>query len=235
VKLITIFSYCDTIGPVMGSSVPRLDLFFAKFKPLHYKKGETILRAGDPPAGVLYLKKGFIRLYSISRDGEELTLIIFKQGDFFPIMWAINATPNTYFLEAMTPVVLWRSPREKFLEFVQSDKRALFELTSMMLTRFGGLLTRMEYLVFGNAINKVASILLICAERFGKKKGRTTVIQAPLIHSDIASLVGITRETASIEMKKLEKEGAIAYRGHLLVIKSFMGLKKHLLSDTYKS
>src|SRR3989344_8590963 len=103
----------------MGSSVPRLDLFFAKFKPLHYKKGETILRAGDPPAGVLYLKKGFIRLYSISRKGEELTLIIFKQGDFFPVMWAVNNVRTSYYLEAMTNVDLWRVPQDKFLDFIK--------------------------------------------------------------------------------------------------------------------
>ena len=34
-----------------------IEVFFSKYTKLQYKKGEIILRAGDPPSGVLYLKK----------------------------------------------------------------------------------------------------------------------------------------------------------------------------------
>ena len=217
-----------------NSRLSKLDLFFAQFKPRHYKKGETILRAGDVPPGVFYLKRGYARDYTISKEGEELTLIIFKPGDIFPIPWAINNLPNQHYFQAMTPVVLQRALRENFLKFIRSDMGIFFELTSRILTHFGGLLTRMEYLVFGNASNKVASILLICAERFGKKQGRNTIIQVPLTHNDIASLVGMTRETASIEMKKLEEKGLIVYRGRMLVIRNLERLKRRSLVDTWE-
>ena len=105
----------------------------------------------------------------------------------------------------------------------------LLDLTSRMLERFLGLMRRMEYLVFGNARSKVASILLICAERFGKKQGQATVIDVPLTHSDIATLVGMTRETVSIEMKKLQKEKLISYKGRYLAILNLAGLKKQSL------
>ena len=190
------------------------------------------MRAGDIPLGVFYLKRGFVRVYSISKVGEELTLIIFKRGDFFPLVWAINNAVVDYYVEAMTACELARVPREEFVKFVKENPDVNFELTSRMLLRFLGLMRRMEYLVFGNANNKVASILLICAERFGKKAGLQIIIEVPLTHSDIASLVGLTRETASIEMKKLENKGLIAYRGHLLVVKNLRRLRRQSLLDT---
>lgn len=210
----------------------KLGLFFVGAKTLRYKKGEIILRAHDNPAGIFYLKEGFVRLYSISETGEELTLIIFKPQDPFPITWVINDTPNEYWLDAMTACELARAPREQFREFIKSNPDVLLELTSKMLVRLGGLLRRMEYLVFGNAYQKIASIILICAERFGRPTTDGVVVGVPLTHKDIASLVGITRETASLEIKKLEKKGLISYKGRLLVVNDAASLAKDSLFAT---
>jgi len=207
----------------------KIDNFFSQFKSFRYKKGEVILRPFDTPQGVYFLEKGFVRLYTISQDGKELTLIIFKPNDFFPIGWAINNTPNTQYLETMTDALLWRAPKEEFIRFVQENPDAFFELTSKMLVRLGGILERMEYLAFGNAYSKVASILTICAERFGEKEGKNLVIQVPLTHKDVANLVGITRETASIEIKKLERKGLLTYHGRHLIISDLEKLQKESL------
>lgn len=210
----------------------KLNNFFSQFKLLYYKKDEIILRPDDTPSGVFYLCKGYVRLYSISQTGEELTLIIFKPEDFFPIVWAINNTPDEYYCEAMTPVEVWRAPREEFLAFIKSDPDVFLELTSRILIRLGGLLERMGYLVFGSAYQKVASILVICAQRFGLKEGKGIKICVPLTHKDIANLVGITRETASVEMKKLERKGFIYHRGRLFMIKDIKGLEKESLLNS---
>lgn len=207
--------------------------FFKKFRLLTYKKGETILHAQDSPQGVFYLEEGFIRQFATAEAGDELTLIIFKPGDFFPLRWALGGVEGTYSIEAMTNVVVWRAPRQEFQEFVKSNPDILFHLTQRVLVRLGGLLSRMEYLTFGNAYEKVASIVAICAERFGKKEGRHIVVQVPLTHQDIAFLVGIARETTSVELKKLEKKGLIAFRNRLLVVHNLNRLhKESLLSSS---
>lgn len=210
----------------------KINKFFSRFKKLSFKKGETILRADDKPGGVLYLKKGYIRLYSLSKDAQELTLIIFKAEDVFPLMWTINDTPNAYYVEAMTAAELYQVPKEKFLTFIKNNNEVLFELTSRVLTRFGGVLNRMEYAIFGHAQNKVASIVLICAERFGIKDKQDVVIQVPLTHQDIANLIGVARETVSIEMEKLQQKGLINHQGKYLVIKNIQKLKRECVLES---
>lgn len=209
----------------------KLENFFKQFRHFHYKKGDTLLHSGDEPSGVFYLSKGFVRLYSISKDGEELTLIIFKPEDFFPMIWAINNAPVPYYMEAMTPVEAYRSPHEDFLQFVKANADVLFELTSKILVRLGGLLSRMEYLAFGNAYQKVASIIHICAERFGESADGSITVLVPLTHKDIANLVGVTRETASIEVKKLERKGLITFHGRHVVVKSLANLRRESLLE----
>lgn len=202
----------------------RLEIFFSKWKKLSFKKGETILRAQDEPRGVLYLKKGYTRLYSVSKNAQELTLIVFKPEDFFPIMWAINGAPHTYYMDAMTPVEVYQTPREEFLKFIKNDSELLFEINSRILIRLGGLLKRMEHAMFGNAYSKVASIIVIFVERHGLQDKKGIIIQLPTTHQDIAKLLGIARETVSIEVKKMQKKGLIEYRGRHLIVKDLKQL-----------
>lgn len=215
------------------TSLNGLDRFFAKSRSFIFKKDESILRPGDPIPGVFFLKRGFVRLYTVSLSGEELTLLIFKSGDIFPIAWSVSGDLqqglDRYFLEALTSCELKRANRRDFLIFIKSNPEALFELTSRLSTRLNGLLTRAESFVFGDAKGRVASILLLCAERFGRKTDSEIEIEVPLTQSDIASLIGVARETASIEIKKFENKGFIGYHGRLLVIRDKKGLKRQAL------
>ncbi|MBF8250035.1 MAG: CarD family transcriptional regulator [Candidatus Levybacteria bacterium] len=207
----------------------NLNNFFSKYKKYRYKKGEIILRGGDAPQGVYFIHKGYVRDYSISKDGEELTLIIFKPEDFFPMNWVFNDNPNLHYFEAMTAVELWRCPKKDFTVFLKANPDVFFELSSHVTLRLGGLLQRMEYLAFGNAYEKVASILMICAERFGEKSDRGIRIPIPLTHKDLAMLVGMTRETVSIEIKKLERKGIVEDDKRSIIITSMRRLKSESL------
>lgn len=187
-----------------------------------------ILRGGDTPQGVYFINKGYIKDYSISKEGEELTLIIFKPEDFFPIRWVFNDKPNQHYFEAMTIVELRRCSKEDFIAFIKTNPEVFLELTKHIVLRLGGMMQRMEYLAFGNAYEKVSSIIMICAERFGEKNGEEISIPMPLTHKDLAMLVGMTRETVSIEVKKLEKKGIIDYKKHLIIVKD---IKKLLIGS----
>lgn len=209
----------------MQAEVDPLELFFSQFKRLQYKKGEVIIRPNDDPSGVFYINRGYVRLYTLSESGQELSLIIFKPGDIFPLIWAFNEQDITQYCEAMTLVDAWRIPKKEFLEFMQNNPATLLTVTNKILTRLWGLLQRMEYLVFGNAYQKVASILVICAERFGIKKGKNIVISLPLTHKDVADLIGLTRETTSVEIKKLEKRGICSKKGKFFYVENLAKLK----------
>jgi CRP-like cAMP-binding protein len=207
----------------------KLDAFFAKTKLQYHKKKTLILHPNDTPSNVFYLKKGYVRVYRISEEGEELTLTILKPGDFFPLTYGINNVKNPYYLEAITALELWRVPQEQFLQFVKSDPEVLYELTTRILVRFDGVLSRMGYLVFSNAYIKVATTLLICAKRFGEQVGDDIVVKVPLTHRDIATIVGITRETTSLEMKKLEKQGFLGRQGRLYTVKNIKQFEEEIL------
>lgn len=209
--------------------VAKLEQFFQTSLILTYKKRTLIFHPDDSASSVFYIKSGYVRVYRISEEGEELTLTILKPKDFFPLSYAINRMANPYHLEAITPLEIWKAPQDQFLSFIKTNPDVLYELTTRILVRFDGVLSRMENLLFCNAYVKVAATLLMCAKGFGEDYNGSTLVKVPLTHRDIATLVGITRETTSLEMKKLEKQGFLTKSGRFLVIKDM----KRLESLTY--
>lgn len=208
----------------------KLEVFFSGFKSFHYKKGETILRSGDLAQGVYLLKKGFVKLCSVSEQGKELTLIIYRPGEFFPVVWAFfGRRASIYSFETLTSVDIQRAPREEFMEFLTSNPDVFMDVTKHIITRFQIALRRMEYLTFGNASSQLASVLLICAKDFGTAIDAGIEIQVPFTHKDLANLVGVTRETVSIELKKFERAGLIRNRKRRIIIKNQKKLEKEAI------
>jgi CRP-like cAMP-binding protein len=214
---------------ISNSGNDKLHAFFTNYTLLKYKKRDMILRANDTSSSVFLIQQGYIRVYRISEQGEELTLTILRPGDFFPLTYNLNTTSNPYYLEALTPLEFWRAPQDRFMEFIRENIDVYFELTNKILIRLDGVLSRMEYLIFSNAYTKIAATLLTCAKRFGDLKGEDIILKVPLTHKDIASFVGITRETTSLEMKKLENDGFIGKEGKYLVVKNYKKLEQDVL------
>lgn len=213
----------------------EFEAFYKQFAVRSYKKGEMLIRADDDPQGIFCLTKGYIRQYTISKTGFELTLHILRPVSYFPMVWAINGTPNVYYFEALTPVEVGRAPRDEVVNFIKDRPTIIFELLSELIERYAETLTRMEHLVFSDAYRRVISVLLYIAKHFGEKTSKGVIVNHRFTQQDIATLVGIARETASIELVKLEKKGLIKYVDHSILFESLDKLNSELSSDHTKS
>ena len=187
----------------------KLKKFFSTSKPNNFKRGEIVLRAGDQRSSAFFLKKGYIKDSAVSMDGREFTLFIFKPGDIFSYTWIFNKVHNGHAFRAMTEGSFLEKNREAFLLFLEGNPDVQFMISQNISIRLRGLCQRMEQMAFGSATQKVASIMLILAERFGKEVHGNTYIQLSLTQQDIAELIGVSRETTSIELNKLMVEGII--------------------------
>src|ERR1035437_2190237 len=208
--------------------------FYKQFKIRDYKKGEMLIRADDDPQGIFCLTKGYVRQYTISKTGSELTLHILRPISYFPMVWAVNGTPNVYYFEALTEVEVGRAPRDQVVSFIKDKPTIIFALMSELLEDYAETLTRVEHLVFSDAYRRVISILIYIANHFGEETKKGMIVNHRFTQQDIATLVGVTRETASNEMVKLEKEGLIKYVDHSMLFESIKKLNSELSSVRLK-
>lgn len=200
-------------------------------RELHFRKRELLIRAQDSLDSAYFIKSGYVRNFAISSAGGEFTLAILKKGDIFPLEVFLKRDTSSYFFEALGSVTVYRASSKDLKKTFESDLETVVDFNTSVVARFYGVLERMQFLAFGDAYGRVASILAICAERFGETTPSGSVlIKAPLAHRDIASLVGLTRETVSIEMKKLELEGFIANaKRSRILIKDLNKLRSYVM------
>lgn len=216
------------------AGLDSLSEFFLKSKSYSYKSGEIILRQDDEPQGVYYIEKGYVKIYSITQDGNEKLHVIYKSGEIFPWIWVFRDNAKSVYYEALGTVVLRRAPKEEFLEFLKtksSQKNScelLFELADRIIEVLDIHVDRVANLELTKACPRLVARLLSLAKRFGRKEEKETILDVPLSHQDIANSINMTRETASRELGELERKGLVKYKDRLIIIPSIKKLEKEL-------
>lgn len=195
-----------------------LGRFFSGYRTLAYKKGEVVVRAGDETNFLFLVNSGCVRQYSVSAGGEELSLYLYQAQTCFFLPWVFGVRENLYYFEAMTAVTTWRAPRDEVAAFLQREPKALLYLSAAAFIGLTVLMTHMESLVYGNARQKIASVLLILATWFGTQVSTRVLITLPLTHRVLATMVGLTRETMTRELMAFTREGIIRRQGQNFIV-----------------
>ncbi len=209
--------------------------FYKQFTIKNYKKGEMIVWADDDPKGIFCLTKGYVRQYSISKAGFELTLHILRPVSYFPMVWALQGTPNIYYYKALTPVRIGCAPRDQVVNFIKDKPSVIFELMSELLEDYAQMNARMEHLVFSDAYRRVISVLLYIAVHFGEKSKRDIIVRQGFTQQDIATLAGVAVKTAIIEMSKLENLGLVKLLKNSIIFRDTAALESELSRRRIKS
>jgi CRP-like cAMP-binding protein len=92
---------------------------------LKYSKNEFIIRPGEQPSAVFYIETGLIKAFDITKYGEENLLIIRKEHEIFPLIWAITGQERSVIYQALSDVTVWRITRKQYLDYLYSHPDAL--------------------------------------------------------------------------------------------------------------
>lgn len=200
--------------------------FAANYPIYKYKKYENIYRPGDTPERMAFIVSGYIRVYIVTKEGQEFTLNFLSPFDFFfTIVYGLGYT-NKYYYQAITPVSMHKIPRTDFMNMLLSDPPTLMELVFSLSKKHYGLLTNIEFLISGTASTKVASILVLLGRRFSQKTTSDHRLIFTPTHQDIAGMLGVARETVSLQIAELVRENIITYHGRTIVINNYAELQK---------
>ena len=180
-----------------------------------FPKGDALLEQGEVPHCTYVVKSGFVKTFEISPGGESLPLSFDHMYEVIPMAWTFSHSATApYFYEAFTDCEVWCVPREDFIEFIKANASSTYQFLNFFVERYLlSMQMKMLSLEQARATDKILYLLKFFTMRFGDEKTEGIVdIDLPLTQQDIASSAGITRETASIELKRLEKLGIISYQ-----------------------
>ncbi len=172
-----------------------------------HRPQELLLIEEDWGDSVYLIVQGWVKIRSYNYEGKEVTLNILGPKDIFGEMALLLFSPRSSDVVSLTPVVVSCFPAKDFIELIQSEPLVGLRLAQLMAKRLQQLNRRLR-MRESDSIARVVDVLLFLAE--GRGESGATGIEIPkLPHQEIGSLSGLTRETVSRVLGKLEKKGLI--------------------------
>jgi CRP/FNR family transcriptional regulator, anaerobic regulatory protein len=187
---------------------------FIKSSPLQaYKKGEILIRENETPDNLLAIQRGFVKVTALSDDGTERLLWIAGRLDVVPSEALFSrGRAVRFFYTAYTDVAAYSVDKERFLDLARSNLTVMSEIAYAMSGHYDDLLGRVHSIEQSAVRGKVIHTLHGLARRFSVDDNVDLyTLGLKLTHQDIADMVGATRETVSLELQKLRREGYIKY------------------------
>ena len=205
-------------GDLLGEEL--LARLAANSVAIDYRRRRFIYRAGDSPDALYVIERGRVKLCRVEdATGREAVIDIFAPGALFGESALYVAGRREKCAVAYENSRLVRIPVGDFKE-AMGENRELYDYTFRLI---GQRLSRAERLVANFALDAIPArlekLLLEFSSRYGVHETDGVLIDIPLPHREIASIVGSTRESVTVRLNAMRREGIIDFVNRKILIK----------------
>lgn len=199
----------------------------------HFAKGRGIFDMGDSAEHFFIILKGWIKLYRVSKEGEEVIIHVFGPGESFAEAAVFNDTKSyPVSAQAVEDVTLIEIPRTYFIKKIEEDTRFALRMLGAISSRQHYLVEQIEQVSSRSAPQRVGAFLLRFCQREKMDSKGEWVVYLPYDKSIISSRLNIKPETFSRALLKLEPYGVALERGKIIVsdiesLKDFCDISSH--------
>ena len=181
-------------------------------------RGEVLFTAGDPGNSLYIIEAGRVKIALTSLEGKEVILTVLGPAEFFGDLALLDGEPRSADAIAIEPCELLLLPRDDFLTFIDTHPtvaKKLFAVLSRRLRRNAQLLQDAAFL---DIPGRLARLIAQLAEQEGRPEGEAFVISSQLTQSDLAGMIGATRESVNKWLRSFERKGLLrSERGRMVV------------------
>lgn len=195
---------------------------------IDYKKGELIFQEGSLASGIYIICSGQMKYGKYSANKRKKRLLkIFEHKEILELETVCQKGSPTYigYAKALTDTRVAFIEREAFNTFLKAHPRALFKLCEEVTRELRVFECRLVEHAYGTIEENMARLFLILGDRYGVVDELGLRIDIELSRSDLASLLGISIETAIRFLSQLKDNGLISLRDREIIITDRQGLE----------
>ncbi|HXZ05427.1 MAG TPA: Crp/Fnr family transcriptional regulator [Ktedonobacteraceae bacterium] len=180
----------------------------------HFNRGDLILIAGETGGSLCYVCSGLVKVFKTSPEGKEQVLRLVGAGYTFNDVPALDGGPNPASVAAVESSKVYIIKRSGLHQLIIARPEVAEAVVLTLAKTLRHLVALVEDLSLRHVTARVAKILLDqeTSTRQSQKAHRLT-------QTEMAALVGSTREVVGRALKDLETAGAIEmHRGQAIVL-----------------
>jgi CRP/FNR family transcriptional regulator, cyclic AMP receptor protein len=191
-----------------------------------YSKGTMLFLEGQRPRGVFVLCMGAAKLSTSSRDGKTVITKIAEAGDVLGLNATISDLPYEVTAEMMEPGQANFIPREPLILMMRDFPEVTQRITEQLSRNY--FVAHDEIRTLGLATSpseRFAKLLLQWSIKATQNNGSGR-IKLSLTQSEIAELIGTTRETVARLFAEFKRKHLVHVQGATVVIHSRFALEQ---------
>lgn len=187
----------------------------------HVSRKEVLYFPAEPCENIYILKEGKVKISRCSCEGKEIILNIIRPGELFGELVITGQQEREEIAEALDDSVVCIIGREEMKDLMKTIPSLNIEILKQLGIRLKKVQSRLEAMICKNAEQRIRMLIKEIAEVHGRVIAGDPMqveVKLGLTHSDIAKLTATCRQSVSMLLRDMEKQGLIKYdRRHLYV------------------
>ncbi|MBS1705152.1 MAG: Crp/Fnr family transcriptional regulator [Armatimonadetes bacterium] len=158
-------------------------------------KGETIWLTHQDVGFFGLVGDGFVKMVRLNCSGQDVILEIMGPGQPFGLLGVIDGLGCPLMACALTDLIYLRIGKSSILEVYTANHVLKDRLLKKTALRMHQKLDYISKLSSGRTEERIAAVLFILADSYGRKTGKSVTIGVPLTRQQIGEMAGTTTET----------------------------------------
>ena len=183
-----------------------------------FEKDNVIIWAEDKGDALFIIADGKVKVSIVSEDGREVILSLLSKNAVFGELSLLDGRPRSANVIAIEETQLVMLRRADFLELIQKTPSIAVALLAELASRLRKTDRQIEGLALLDVASRISDTLLQLAIEQGVESNSGIVVENRPTHQEIANMSGTTRETVSLVLKRLEKQGYLKSEGRKITI-----------------
>lgn len=172
---------------------------------------------------------GFVKMVRSNSTGQEVTAELMGPGQIFGLLGTVDGTGCPLSARAVADCWYLKVPKAQFLPIYNQRTTLKDHIVRRTTTRLRNAYDMMARMSTGRVEERIAAILLILAQSYGRAEGKALLVDVPLTRQDIAEMAGTTVESTIRTMSRLQKEGVLETRSRRVLILDVPALEELLV------
>lgn len=180
-----------------------------KIRIEEFRKNEIVLREEETSEYMYIILDGQVKVIQATEDGKEILLAIHKSHEFFGEVALIDGKTAPATVQASEDSFIAFIAKKDFYALLSSQQKVLEKLLQILCSRLRDSWRRIYLLNFKHASDRVRTLFLSLSFENGNRTPEGIVLNLKLTHQEIADMTGLTRESVTRVLDKLQKDGEI--------------------------
>ena len=208
--------YVKNVNLFHGMSDDQMRMVEERTVMREIRRKEVLYLPGDAGDRIYLLKRGIVKISTLTDDGKEIILALLRKGEVFGEESVLEDAPRDHMAEAYEDALICVITRQDFMGILRAHPEMAFKVTKLVGFRLKTLRNRVEGLLFKGAPARLAQTLLDLARDHGVKDAEGILLPLRLSQQDLANLIGVTRESVNLALADFRERGLVETDGRSL-------------------